>query len=226
MKSTIILFDMDNTLCPPTQKIGDSMLDTLYLLKTKGYILGIVSGSDIDKIKNQLLLIENKIFHTSSIIDYMGDSNYTYLINNILFILSTIYYPKKRGNFIENRNGMINVSIIGRNCSIEERNEFYNYDKKYNIRQLLINKLKPLLGMYDLDCSIGGMISIDIYPKGWDKAYCLKLLDETKYNIIFFGDKTEPGGNDFAIYDDPRLYDRHNVKDPLDCENIIKSQYI
>ena len=34
-----------------------------------------------------------------------------------------------RGTFIEFRNGMINVSPIGRNCSREERLEFYEYDK-------------------------------------------------------------------------------------------------
>lgn len=34
-----------------------------------------------------------------------------------------------RGTFIEFRNGMINVSPIGRNCSQEERDEFEKYDK-------------------------------------------------------------------------------------------------
>ena len=34
-----------------------------------------------------------------------------------------------RGTFIEFRNGMLNVSPIGRNCSQEERDEFERYDK-------------------------------------------------------------------------------------------------
>lgn len=34
-----------------------------------------------------------------------------------------------RGTFIEFRNGMFNVSPIGRNCSQEEREEFEKYDK-------------------------------------------------------------------------------------------------
>lgn len=34
-----------------------------------------------------------------------------------------------RGTFIEFRNGMLNVSPIGRNCSQEERDEFEKYDK-------------------------------------------------------------------------------------------------
>ena len=34
-----------------------------------------------------------------------------------------------RGNFIEFRNGMINVCPVGRSCSQEERDAFGNYDK-------------------------------------------------------------------------------------------------
>jgi len=35
----------------------------------------------------------------------------------LLAYLSKLDIPKKRGTFIEFRNGMINVSPIGRNCS-------------------------------------------------------------------------------------------------------------
>lgn len=34
-----------------------------------------------------------------------------------------------RGTFVEFRNGLINVSPIGRNCSQEERIAFNEYDK-------------------------------------------------------------------------------------------------
>ena len=72
--------------------------------------------------------------------------------------------------------------------------------------------------------SIGGQISFDIFPAGWDKRYCLQHLDaeakkpdgiEYKY-IHFFGDKTEPGGNDYELYSDPRVVG-HSVRDPDDC---------
>lgn len=33
------------------------------------------------------------------------------------------------GTFIEFRNGMINVSPVGRNCTIQERNLFEAYDQ-------------------------------------------------------------------------------------------------
>lgn len=33
------------------------------------------------------------------------------------------------GTFVEFRNGMLNISPIGRNCSREERNAFNKYDE-------------------------------------------------------------------------------------------------
>lgn len=40
----------------------------------------------------------------------------------------------QRGTFIEFRNGMLNVSPIGRNCSQEERDEFERFDKGAGVR--------------------------------------------------------------------------------------------
>lgn len=46
------------------------------------------------------------------------------MVNFLLKYLSDVRLPKKRGTFIEFRTGMINVSPIGRNATVEERNEF------------------------------------------------------------------------------------------------------
>jgi len=55
----------------------------------------------------------------------------------------------------------------------------------------------------NLKYSIGGQISFDVFPQGWDKTYCLRFLDEFP-NVYFFGDKTFPGGNDYEIYSHER----------------------
>ena len=48
--------------------------------------------------------------------------------------------------------------------------------------------------------SIGGQISFDVFPKGWDKTYCLQFVEGEGYDEIhFFGDKTYEGGNDFEV---------------------------
>lgn len=69
----------------------------------------------------------------------------------------------------------------------------------------------------------GGQISIDVFPKGWDKTYCLKFLSEFD-EIHFFGDKTLPGGNDYEIWDDSRTVG-HTVTSPDDTMKQLKELF-
>jgi phosphomannomutase len=65
---------------------------------------------------------------------HLGEDNLKRLINFVLHYVADLDIPIKRGTFIEFRNGMMNVSPIGRNCSQEERDEFERYDKQANVR--------------------------------------------------------------------------------------------
>ena len=47
-----------------------------------------------------------------------------------------------------------------------------------------------------IEATVGGQISIDIYELGKNKAQIIALIDGP---IHFFGDKTQEGGNDYAI---------------------------
>lgn len=47
-----------------------------------------------------------------------------------------------RGTFIEFRNGMINVSPVGRNASTAERKEFQKWDEGTKCREKMIEALK------------------------------------------------------------------------------------
>ena len=43
-----------------------------------------------------------------------------------------------------------------------------------------------------LEFAIGGQISIDVYPTGWDKRFCLQFLQKDNIQTIhFFGDKVD-----------------------------------
>ncbi len=64
----------------------------------------------------------------------MGEDNLKKLINFSLKYIANLDIPIKRGTFLEYRNGMMNISPIGRNCSKDERNAFEEYDKTANIR--------------------------------------------------------------------------------------------
>ncbi len=51
--------------------------------------------------------------------------------------------------------------------------------------------LKEKFSDYGLTFAIGGQISFDVFPNGWDKTFCLQhVADERFEEIHFFGDKT------------------------------------
>jgi phosphomannomutase len=215
----IILFDIDGTLTEPRKKIQLKMISKLLELKYR-YKIGCVGGSDFSKAKEQvsdnILSIFDYCFFENGLVFYknqelvsvqnlkifLGEEKIKPFINHVLKYISELDIPIKRGTFVEFRNGMINISPIGRNCSQEERDEFEKYDNKYKIRSKMIDNLKRQFKDYNLTYSIGGQISFDVFPEGWDKTFSLQYLSEFD-NIYFFGDKTELGGNDYEIFMSP-----------------------
>lgn len=51
------------------------------------------------------------------------------LVNTLVLHFNHLCNSACRGTFIEFRNGMLNISPIGRNCTVEERMEFSEIDK-------------------------------------------------------------------------------------------------
>ena len=225
---TLLLFDVDGTLTESRKVVKQNMIDTLNRileLKNKGVEvdIGIVGGSNYEKQVEQLTpdvlklfkyvfsengLVaykDNKIINKTSIANFLGEDKIQTLINASLKCMSKINIPVKRGTFIEFRNGMINLCPVGRSCSQEERDQFYKYDLENNVRQKMVEQLSEELKELNLSFSIGGQISIDVFPKGWDKTYCLQFLEGENYNIHFFGDKTYQGGNDYEIYNSSKV---------------------
>ncbi|XP_051746342.1 phosphomannomutase 2 [Ctenopharyngodon idella] len=240
--TTLCLFDVDGTLTAARQKATPDMHQFLAELR-KRVRVGVVGGSDLDKIKEQLgddvidrvdyVFAENglvayrfgQLHSVQSIQAYLGEDILQEFINFCLNYLSKVKLPKKRGTFIEFRNGMLNVSPIGRSCSQQERIEFFELDKKEKIREKFVSVLKEEFAGKGLAFSIGGQISFDVFPEGWDKRYCLGIVEKDSYQSIhFFGDKTMPGGNDYEIFADPRTIG-HEVKSPEDTQRICKELF-
>lgn len=234
----LFLFDVDGTLSPSRDVANEKILNMLKELK-KRVTIAFVGGSDlvkqIEQIGPDILSIfdygfpqnglqfydHGKLIKSESIIDYLTEPVYVKVANKILAELGKIDCPKKRGNFIELRDSMINVSPVGRSCTREERNEFFEFDTKNNIRKNLAKELNNEFKQYKLQCVIGGQISIDIFPVGWDKTYCLNHVKQSK--IIFFGDMTVEGGNDYEISHHPRVKGI-TVKNPDDTFEKVNTE--
>ena len=222
------------------------MLEILAKLRTKCAI-GFVGGSDFSKQEEQIGKVagvpvttlfdfcfsENGLtayklgqsLPSNSFIQQVGEDSYKELVNFCLHYVADLDIPVKRGTFVEFRNGMINVSPIGRNASNAERLAFNEYDDKAKVRVKFVEVLREKFGeRLGLTFSIGGQISFDVFPHGWDKTYCLRHLESEakrpeggiEYKTVhFFGDKTEKGGNDYEIFTDSRTVG-HSVKNPED----------
>jgi phosphomannomutase len=229
----IYMFDVDGTLTAARKVILPEMKAFMKALREKVYV-GVVGGSDMPKQREQLTetvfddydynFAENglsaykdgKKVAESSFKDHIGETNLKRLLKFILHYVADLDIPVQRGTFIEFRTGMLNVSPIGRNCSQAEREAFEQYDNEHKIRATMVAALKAQFPDLGLTYSIGGQISFDVFPNGWDKTYCLKYLQQDGFTEIhFFGDKTYPGGNDYEIFSSDATVG-HTVTSPQD----------
>ena len=119
---------------------------------------------------------------------------------------------------------MVNISPIGRNATQPQRDEFEKYDKEHGIRKKMVDTLREQWGeKLNIQFSVGGQISFDVFPKGWDKTYCLQFVKDYE-TVHFFGDKTYPGGNDHEIFESERTIG-HTVTCPEDTIKLLSELF-
>lgn len=230
------LFDIDGTLTPARQSIQEDFEEFFYnWMKNKKVFL--VTGSNLPKVYEQLtkriidscagvfcsmaneLYINNKEVYSNKfdvpreLIDYL----------NHKIVLSKC--PVKRTLNFEYRPGMLNYSVIGRDCTQEERTQYYEWDKQTKEREQIANHIN--LVYPNIEACIGGQISIDIQPKGYNKSLASKWIrSNLDGEIIFFGDRTFKGGNDYDIcYDIEKNEDGkyYQIDDQEELKNILSS---
>ena len=233
----IYLFDIDGTLTPSRLRI-DLEFEQFFLQWMKDKEVIFVTGSDKDKTIEQ---VGEKIWTNASRI-YQSCGNAVYqggqLIHKNQFdlnpelkklLLEFVKYsdcPEQFDNHIEERIGLINFSTVGRSCPQEARDEYYDWDCRNKERETFCKIIEDKFP--ELEATVGGQISIDIYPKGQNKA---QVLDDLIGPITFFGDKCEPGGNDYPIaFEMEKQFEEnnrhcvvHRVKDYKDTWNILKT---
>ena len=208
----IYIFDIDGTLTPSRQKMTEEFLEFFNGWSKKNNFY-LVTGSDLLKMKEQvpdfILNRANGLFTCCGNQFYI-DNNLIYnnkfkpsdeLLKYLEDTLDDSDYPIKAGVHIEDRGSMVNFSMVGRKCTLQERKDYFEYDKLTGERYEIANYIKK--NWKDLDAVIGGEISIDIYPKGNDKSQVLDIIKQTEITktneYIFIGDRIEGGGNDYPL---------------------------
>ena len=220
---TLILFDVDGTLCYSGQKIKPEMCQLLTKLKAHDLQLSIIGGGTYDKISNQLSILNiinvfddlcaenamdsyniptNKQIYQGNIRDQWDATKLTQIVTHLLeYTFKLTDLPVKTGKFIDLRKGLIYWSLIGQNCTYQERQAFKALDIDGQYRIKVIKELQNQYPIFrSCELSLGGELGISISPEGFDKSYVKNVIDLTKYDkIYFFGDKLDSYGSDEAM---------------------------
>ena len=204
----VYIFDVDGTLTPSRLPMTKEFQDffSIWSQLNKFYL---VTGSDLPKLQEQMCMYDIEaegiftccgnqfwkpdphIVNTSAELIYDNKFEVPRKLNKLLgTILSNSIYPHRYGNHIEDRGSMVNFSIVGRDCTQEQREDYFEWDKRMGERNITCMEIK---GTYPgIDAVVGGQISIDIYPKGMDKSQVLNVIEQERLvppnEYIFIGD--------------------------------------
>ena len=220
---TIYLFDVDGTLTPP-KNIINPIFAKQFLSWSRGREVYIVSGGSFMRILDQ---IKRPIFdQLQGVFACMGNEFYSkqlnetdnystwnrvyqnkfelpnksQLIEELEWIVKDSPFHIKTGRHCEERVGMLNFSVVGRNATMEQRKIYEDYDAKFNERQKIVDKL--LKKYKGVDFVIGGAVSIDIFKEGNDKSQVISRILKNKidnHKVVFVGDRVAFPGNDYSL---------------------------
>lgn len=228
----IFVFDVDGTLTPSKKEMDTDFKHFFksFCLKNKVYI---VTGNDLDQTEDQLgpdLIKTCEGIFTCGGNEYYSDGKkiysnrfeLTYHEKDIIeTLLNRSFFTTRTGYHFEKKTGLVNFSVLGRNATNKQREEYIEWDKKTKERAYLVRKIRSLLPR--LDCYIAGDLGIDIHLRGNDKGQIFPFITEDDKKIIFFGDKCNEDENDFHI---AILSDQYyHVKSWQETEMILRMEY-
>mgnify|MGYP001208397013 FL=1 len=229
-KENNYLFDVDGTLTPSRGVIDPEFKKWFLNFCSKNNVI-LVTGSDrpktIEQLGREVYNACQRVYNCSGNDVYEGkkkvkfnDWNLPLLAQRWLKIrLDNSPYELRTGKHIENRTGMINFSVVGRNATAEERKDYHEYDEKFNERLSIAQDFEK--EFTELQAKVGGETGIDIFPKGCDKGQVVK--DFKKSTINFYGDRCDPQGNDYPIARLLKPKQVNHVKDWRDCWELLRN---
>lgn len=228
----IVAFDLDGTLAPSKGLMDEKMKEALIELSKIKKIVVISGGSfgqfekqflpifDINKDERDLLFSNLYLLPTSGSKRYEFDNSINEWIvtdteempssvrNRVFHIIENIIKEGKYkmtpiipgDNILEDRGTQITISALGQHAPLENKK---NWDPDQTKRKEIKMELEKILP--EVEIGIGGTTSIDILPKGFNKAQglirLLNKLNLQKEEMLFIGDAIFPGGNDYSPYE-------------------------
>ena len=227
------IFDVDGTLTP-SRGVMDEEFNQWFEHWMKNKRVFLVTGSSkentIRQVGEQIYNQCKRVYNCSGNDVYEGnrqvDCNEWELPEEVqgflLDILSHSSYPHREGWHFDHRIGMCNFSVVGRNADREKRTDYFEWDKEQGEREALcavLNARYPYLS-----AKVGGETGVDIFGKDKDKGQILTWHERKNLDHIkFFGDRTDPAGNDFPIAMALRPEQVYAIQDWKHLRGILKN---
>jgi len=206
------IFDVDGTLTPSRGQIDKAFLKWFYRFSQEHNVF-FATGSDASKTIEQT----GKMLFNSINRSYNCAGNSVWekgvevrrsewslsktAMNWLEEELEHALYNIRTGQHIDIRPGLVNFSVVGRGATPEQREDYVLYDRHTKERNLIAKRFNEQFKHENVEAQVAGETGLDIMPIGKGKQQILE--DFSNDDVIhFFGDRTEPGGNDFDIAED------------------------
>lgn len=219
----IYIFDVDGTLTP-SRSVIDPSFKKWFLRFVKTHPVFLVTGSDkqktVEQVGEEIYNACVKVYNCSGNDVWKGS---THLYSNKWHLpadahkwleeqLNASQFKLRTGLHFEHRPGMCNFSVVGRNATVEERQQYVKYDSESYERSKIAKRFNKTFPK--LSAKVGGETGIDIFPKGLDKGQILRDFDSIEMQYIdFFGDRCDYAGNDYPVAMQLKENQVYSVKD-------------
>ena len=224
----VLAFDIDQTLNIAKTPIPDEIADLLTKC-LQHFEICPISGQKFDQFLVQIVdrlvergvtdeaLMHLHLFVAQGTQYYKYDGhewkqvyNYPLIDSEVAKITETIeaaarelgYFEEDKllpgDEIIENRLSQVTFSALGQKAGTEAK---YAWDPDCAKREKIVARCREIAPEFDYE--IGGTTSINAMRPGMNKEFgmthLLEELSVSKEEVLYFGDMTQPGGNDYPV---------------------------
>ena len=206
----VYIFDVDGTLTGSRQPMHGIFSDFFQNMISQVPVY-LVTGSNLEKLQQQVP--EQILNRVAGVFTCSGNElwqsgkrifkkDHRFPAEMIAFVerlLRQSNYTIRTGRHVETRPGMLNVSVVGRNANLQQRNAYNRFDHEAGERRVIMARICEAFPEYE--ANQGGQISVDVSLKGWNKSRVHAHVQEKHgaAECYFFGDNIKKGGNDFPL---------------------------
>lgn len=228
MKRKVLSFDLDQTLnvakTPITPKMANLLIRLLDIYevapisgqKYEQFLIQIVdelrkAGANDTQLRHlHLFVTQGTRYYRFENNDWKLVYNYDLTDEQVTLMYKAIEQAAKELGYweedkladgdeiIENRISQVTFSALGQTAGTDEK---YAWDSDMKKRMAIASRAKELAPEFEYE--VAGTTSINATLPGTNKSFGMsKLLENLKVEkseVLYFGDMTQPGGNDYPV---------------------------